>query len=81
MKGVAVSGMDAPHLDAALSGDAEFAARMKAEVPDYTLRYFWKRAPLSLEELAENSRLTAESFLGRAGAGCSPIATSPTGPR
>lgn len=69
LRGVAVSGMDAPHLDAALSGDAEFAARMKAEVPDYSLRYFWKRAPLSLEELAENSRLTAESFLGRAKGG------------
>ena len=69
VKGVAVSGMDAPHLDAALSGDADFAARMKAEVPDYTLRYFWKRAPLSLEELSENSRLTAESFLGRARGG------------
>ena len=23
----------------------EFAARLKAEVPDYSLRYFWKRAP------------------------------------
>jgi predicted AlkP superfamily phosphohydrolase/phosphomutase len=69
VKGVAVSGMDAPHLDAALSGDPAFAARMKAEVPDYSLRYFWKRAPLSLEELSENSRLTAESFLGRARGG------------
>ena len=69
VRGVAVSGMDAPHLDAALSGNAEFAARMKAEVPDYTLRYFWKRAPQSLEELAENARLTAESFLGRARGG------------
>ena len=69
VKGVAVSGMDAPHLDAALSGNPEFAARMKREVPDYTLRYFWKRAPLSLEELAENSRLTADSFLGRARGG------------
>lgn len=69
VRGVAVSGMDAPHLEAALSGNKEFADRMKSEVPDYTLRYFWKRAPLSLEELAENSRLTAESFMGRAKGG------------
>src|SRR3954451_15979857 len=33
VKGVAVSGMDAPHLEAALSGNSEFAARMKTEVP------------------------------------------------
>src|SRR6476469_7966063 len=49
VRGVAVSGMDDPHLDAALSGNAEFGAKMKAEVPDYSLRYFWKRAPLSLD--------------------------------
>lgn len=69
VKGVVVSGMDAPHIDAALSGDAQFAAMMKAEVPEYSLRYFWKRAPFSLEELSENSLLTAESFLGRAKGG------------
>ena len=69
VRGVIVSGMDAPHLDAALSGYPEFAARLKAEVPDYTLRYFWKRPPETLEELAENARLTAESFLGRAKGG------------
>lgn len=67
--GVVVSGMDAPHLDAALQGSPEFAARLKAEVPDYTLRYFWKRAPRSLEELQTNARLTVESFLGRAKGG------------
>ena len=33
------------------------------------LRYFWKRAPQSLDELAENARLTAESFRGRAEGG------------
>ena len=69
LRGVVVSGMDAPHLDAALSGCPEFAARLQAEVPDYTLRYFWKRAPQTLEELAENARLTRESFLGRAKGG------------
>jgi predicted AlkP superfamily phosphohydrolase/phosphomutase len=69
LRGVVVSGMDAPHLDAALSGYPGFAAKLKAEVPDYTLRYFWKRAPQSLEELAENARLTRESFMGRAKGG------------
>jgi predicted AlkP superfamily phosphohydrolase/phosphomutase len=69
VKGVVVSGMDAPHLEAALSGAPEFAARLRAEVPGYSLRYFWKRAPQSLDELAENARLTAESFRGRAEGG------------
>jgi predicted AlkP superfamily phosphohydrolase/phosphomutase len=67
--GIVVSGMDAPHLDAALARAPEFARRLRAEVPNYSLRYFWKRAPLSLEELSENARLTAKSFLGRAGGG------------
>ena len=69
VRGVVVSGMDAPHLDAALSGAPQFAERLRAEVPRYSLRYFWKRAPQSLDELAENARLTAESFLGRAEGG------------
>ncbi len=69
VRGVAVSGMDAPHLDAALSGDPQFAERMRREVPDYSLRYFWKRAPQALDELRDNARLTAESFLGRARGG------------
>ncbi len=69
VRGVCVSGMDAPHIDAALSGNAEFGALMKSRVPDYSLRYFWKNAPTSLEELSKNARLTAESFLGRAKGG------------
>lgn len=69
INGVCVSGMDAPHLDAALAGSPEFAARLKSEVPGYSLRYFWKRAPQSLEELQENAKLTCESFLGRARGG------------
>ena len=67
--GVVVSGMDAPHLDAALRGSPEFAARLKAEAPGYTLRYFWKRAPQTLEELKANAQATVESFLGRAQGG------------
>ncbi len=66
VRGVVVSGMDAPHLDAALSGCPDFAAKLKAEVPEYTLRYFWKRVPQTLDELSEAARLTAESFRGRA---------------
>ena len=69
VRGVVVSGMDAPHLDAALSGAPGFAERLRVEVPNYSLRYFWKRAPQSLDELAENARLTAESFRGRAEGG------------
>jgi len=69
VRGVVVSGMDAPHLDAALSGAPGFAQRLRAEVPDYSLRYFWKRAPQTLAELRENARLTAESFRGRARGG------------
>jgi predicted AlkP superfamily phosphohydrolase/phosphomutase len=69
VRGIVVSGMDAPHLEAALSGAPEFAARLKDEAPGYGLGYFWKRAPQSLEELTSNARLTAESFRGRAQGG------------
>jgi predicted AlkP superfamily phosphohydrolase/phosphomutase len=69
VRGVIVSGMDAPHIEAALTGYPEFAARLRSEVPGYTLRYFWKRAPQSLEELSENARLTCESFHSRAEGG------------
>jgi predicted AlkP superfamily phosphohydrolase/phosphomutase len=69
VRGIMVSGMDAPHLEAALSAAPEFAARRPAEAPGYGLGYFWKRAPLSLDELTTNARLTAESFRGRADGG------------
>ncbi len=69
VKGVCVSGMDAPHLDAALGGSPDFGRRLKAEVPGYTLKYYWKRAPQSLEELTENARLTNELFRSRAEGG------------
>jgi predicted AlkP superfamily phosphohydrolase/phosphomutase len=69
VRGVVVSGMDAPHLDAALAGYPEFAARLRAEVPGYDLTYFWKRAPQTLEELLHNAKLTAESFRARAEGG------------
>lgn len=69
VRGIVVSGMDAPHLDAALSGNAEFAARLRSEAPGYGLRYFWKRVPTSLDELRGNARGTADSFRGRAQGG------------
>jgi predicted AlkP superfamily phosphohydrolase/phosphomutase len=69
VNGIVVSGMDAPHLEAALQGAPAFAARLKAEVPDYTLRYFWKRVPQSLDELEQNAQATARSFIGRARGG------------
>jgi predicted AlkP superfamily phosphohydrolase/phosphomutase len=69
LRGVVVSGMDAPHLEGALQGCPEFGAKLRAEVPGYSLRYFWKRAPQSLEELTSNAQLTVESFRGRAEGG------------
>jgi predicted AlkP superfamily phosphohydrolase/phosphomutase len=69
VRGIVVSGMDAPHLEAALSAAPEFGARLKVEAPGYGLGYFWKRAPQSLEELKTNARLTADSFRGRAEGG------------
>lgn len=67
--GIIVSGMDAPHLEAATATCPDFAARLRAEAPDYSLRYDWKRAPLTLDELIENARRTVTSFRGRAEGG------------
>jgi predicted AlkP superfamily phosphohydrolase/phosphomutase len=69
LRGIVVSGMDAPHLEGALSAAPEFAARRPQEAPGYGLAYFWKRVPQTLEELGTNARLTAESFRGRAQGG------------
>ena len=55
VRGIIVSGMDAPHLEAALSGAPAFAARLRAEVPGYHLRSLWKRPPRDLAELSENA--------------------------
>lgn len=67
--GIIVSGMDAPHLEAATSTCPEFAARLRSEVPDYSLKYYWKRAPQSLDEIRENAARTVASFRGRARGG------------
>lgn len=66
VRGLVVSGMDAPHLDAALSGHPEFAARLRGEVPGYHLRSIWKRPPRDFVEMDANSRATAELFLAEA---------------
>src|SRR5262245_47206420 len=62
VRGVVVSGMDAPNLDGALSGHPEFARRLTALVPGYNLRFFWKRPPETLEELAESVEGTVDAF-------------------
>ena len=66
VNGIVVSGMDAPHLDAALSKAPEFADRLKIEVPGYHMKVLWKRPPRDLEELRANSKATAEVFRARA---------------
>jgi predicted AlkP superfamily phosphohydrolase/phosphomutase len=67
VRGLVVSGMDAPHLDAALSTAGSFGERLREEVPDYQLRSIWRHAPQDVTELTENCRQTVKSFLGRAG--------------
>jgi hypothetical protein len=67
VRGIVVSGMDAPHLEAALSGaPAAFAEALRREAPRYSLAYQWKRVPESLDELRANASATVEGFLGRA---------------
>jgi predicted AlkP superfamily phosphohydrolase/phosphomutase len=64
VRGVMVSGIDAPHIDAALSGSAAFGKRIKEEVPGYHIRALWKRPPQTVEEMNANAQATTE--LGRA---------------
>ncbi len=71
VRGVVVSGMDAPNLESALSGSASFAARLRTEVPDYNLKFYWKRPPEGLEELREAAAGTTAAFAHRAAAGMS----------
>ena len=67
VRGIVVSGMDAPHLEAALSGAPDgFAEALRQEAPRYSLKYQWKRVPETLEELKANALATTEGFLGRA---------------
>ena len=69
VRGLVVSGMDAPHLEAALSGNPAFAEALRAEIPAYHLRSLWKRPPRDLAEMTEAARQTAEVFEAGANAG------------
>lgn len=69
VRGWVVSGMDAPHYEAAVSGYPEFAARLKAEVPGYDLKFHWKKPPETVEEIADAATKTADLFYARAEAG------------
>ncbi len=69
VNGIIVSGMDAPHLEAALSGATAFGERLRAEVPNYSLRVVWKRPPRSLDEIRENAQATVDLFHARAEGG------------
>jgi len=69
VRGIVVSGMDAPHLDAALSGAPAFGEALRAEVPGYHLRTLWKRPPRDLAEMTEAAKATADVFLAGADAG------------
>ncbi|WZO96165.1 alkaline phosphatase family protein [Isosphaeraceae bacterium EP7] len=66
VKGVVVSGMDAPHLEAALSGSPEFAQRLAREVPGYALKFFWKKPPRNIDEMNAAADPTIELFKARA---------------
>jgi predicted AlkP superfamily phosphohydrolase/phosphomutase len=66
VNGLVVSGIDAPHLDAALSGNAEFARRLRAEAPAYHIRTIWKRPPRDLAEITANAEATTALCLSRA---------------
>ncbi len=66
VRGVVVSGMDAPHLDAALSGSPEYAARLRAEIPGYHLKVMWKRPPRDLAEITMNGQITIDVAQARA---------------
>jgi len=65
VRGVVVSGIDAPHLDAARSASPAFAQRLRAEVPEYHIRALWKRPPRDVAEMSANARATTELGLAR----------------
>ncbi len=66
VKGLVVAGIDAPHLDAALASNPEFARRLKAEAPAYHIRTIWKRPPRDLAEMTVNADATTALCLSRA---------------
>jgi len=66
IKGLVVSGLDAPHLEAALSGNDEFAAAVKNTLPDYHHEVIWKRPPRDAEEFRRLAEETRKLFAARA---------------
>jgi predicted AlkP superfamily phosphohydrolase/phosphomutase len=65
VRGVMVSGIDAPHLEAALSASPEFARRVRAEAPEYHIRALWKRPPKDVAEMTANASATTALGLSR----------------
>lgn len=66
VKGLVVSGLDAPHLEAALSGNAKFAERLRKEQPDYHHRVLWKRPPQDAAEFQNAAAESRKLFMARA---------------
>ncbi len=69
LKGVIVSGMDAPHLEAPCRPARNSARASRQKFQGTRCAYFWKHAPQTLEELTTDARRTVESFRGRAEGG------------
>ena len=68
VRGIVVWVWTSPHLDAALLG-APVCAAASRRSPRLLAALLLAQCPQTLDELAENSRLTAKSFHGRAGGG------------
>jgi predicted AlkP superfamily phosphohydrolase/phosphomutase len=66
VKGLVVAGIDAPHLDAALASNPEFARRLRDEAPAYHIRTIWKRPPRDLAEMTALADETTALCLSRA---------------
>lgn len=66
VNGLVVSGLDAPHLEAALSASPEFARAVHEQLPDYHHRVLWKRPPQSIEEFEHSVGEARKLFAARA---------------
>ncbi len=66
VNGLVVSGLDSPHLEAALSGNEGFAAAVRKELPDYHHRVLWKRPPANASEFQNSANESRKLFAARA---------------
>ncbi len=66
VRGLIVSGMDAPHLEAATASAPWFHRQLVREVPDYHMRVLWKNAPRDRDEIRHNAEQTIRLFQARA---------------